>query len=359
MTCFRHALKLNPDLADAYRNLALTGGGAGNGSEIARLADLLDQSSTPLIDRITAGFALGKLLDDAGAFPEAFRRYADANALFKRMQADMGQRFDSEALRRTTSGLIETFTPGFFAELARADNRSELPVFIVGMPRSGTSLVEQIVASHPDVFGAGELTHIGQIAGVLRRDGAEFCSEWKAELLSRLSNDHLGKLLRLAPNASRIVDKMPDNLFHLGLISMLFPRARVIVCRRDPRDTCLSCYFQFFPAGNLFSYDLADCGIRHRETERLMIHWRQVLPIAVIEVEYELLVSDLEGQSRRLIAFLGLDWNPACLDFYRTKRTVLTASSWQVRQPLFAGSVGRWRRYERELGPLMESLGAT
>ena len=227
------------------------------------------------------------------------------------------------------------------------------------MPRSGTSLVEQIVASHPDVFGAGELTHIGQIAGLLRRDGAEFCSEWKAELLSRLSNDHLGKLLRLAPNASRIVDKMPDNLFHLGLISMLFPRARVIVCRRDPRDTCLSCYFQFFPAGNLFSYDLADCGIRHRETERLMIHWRQVLPIAVIEVEYELLVSDLEGQSRRLIAFLGLDWNPACLDFYRTKRTVLTASSWQVRQPLFAGSVGRWRRYERELGPLMESLGAT
>ena len=147
------------------------------------------------------------------------------------------------------------------------------------------------------------------------------------------------------------------NLHHLGLIALLFPSAHVILCRRDPRDTCLSCYFQWFGHGNTFSFDLAHCGHYHVENDRLADHWLRVLPLKMLEVQYEKVVADLEGQSRRLIDFLGLPWDPACLEFHRTQTTVLTSSIWQVRQPIYSKSAGRWRRYERHLGPLFQSLG--
>ncbi len=152
---------------------------------------------------------------------------------------------------------------------------------------------------------------------------------------------------------------MPDNIFELGLIAALFPGARVVLCRRDPLDTCLSCFFQRFSGSSqLFSYDLLDCGRRYLEQERLVAHWRQALPLRMIEVEYETLVAEVETQARRLIAFLGLPWEAACLDFHRTDRAILTASSWQVRQPLYTRSVGRWRAYQAHLGPLLRLLNA-
>ena len=154
----------------------------------------------------------------------------------------------------------------------------------------------------------------------------------------------------------RVIDKLPDNLLHLGLIAALFPRARVIFCERDPRDICLSNYFQLFAGGNPWSYDLAECGQRCREAARLADHWREVLPLPWLRVSYEALVADLEGESRRMIGFLGLEWESACLEFHRTERMVVTQSTWQVRQKLFTRSVGRWRAYERHLAPLLSAL---
>jgi hypothetical protein len=219
------------------------------------------------------------------------------------------------------------------------------------MPRSGTSLVEQIAASHSRVFGAGELTNIGEASAELGD------TPWTQAAVRRVADAHLERLRALGGGADRVIDKLPDNIFMLGVIATLYPGARIIFCRRDPRDIGLSCFFQKFSAGLLtFSYDLADCGKRIRETERIAAHWHRVLPLRYLDIQYESLVADLAGESRRLIEFLGLAWEPACLDFHRTERTVRTASAWQVRQPLYSRSVGRWRHYERHLGLLLEEL---
>jgi hypothetical protein len=231
-------------------------------------------------------------------------------------------------------------------------------VFIVGMPRSGTSLVEQIAASHSAVFGAGELTEIGEIAARVQYVGAAgFGLNWNATEVGRLAEFYLGRSRHLGRGAVRVIDKNPDNIFHLGLVAVLFPSARIIFCRRDPRDIAISCFFQKFSGRRAaFSYDLADCGRRYVLTEALSTYWHRTLPLRTIDVEYEALVANLEGESRRLIDFLGLDWEPACLEFHRTERTGATASGWQVRQPLYDRSVGRWRNYEGHLGPLLEAL---
>jgi hypothetical protein len=222
------------------------------------------------------------------------------------------------------------------------------------MPRSGTSLVEQIAASHSCVFGAGELRNIGEAAKEL----GPVSALWERVAVRRVADAQLARLRGLGGRGDRVIDKLPDNVFMLGVIATLYPRARIIFCRRDPRDIGLSCFFQKFSVGLLmFSYDLADCGKRIRETERIAAHWHRALPLRCLDIQYESLVTDLEGESRRLIEFLDLKWEPGCLDFHRNKRTVQTASAWQVRQPLYNRSLRRWRHYERHLGPLLEELG--
>ena len=360
ISSYRRALAIDPDAAEAHRGLALTGA-APAPAEVARLAAILRSADAAVSDRVSVGFALGRALSDQDRYDEAFACYAQANALFRQAEAAAGRRFDAETLRRQIAGIIETCTADVLRAPPEAAVSSELPVFIVGMPRSGTSLIEQIVASHSRVFGAGELAEVGRIAARLRDgDAAEIPFRDPAEA-RRLAEAHLDRLRALAGEGGqerlRIVDKMPDNIFELGLIAALFPGARVILTRRDPRDTCLSCFFQRFGGSTqLFSYDLLDCGRRYLEQERLVAHWRQVLPLRMIEVEYETLVADLEAESRRLIEFLGLPWEAACLEFHRTDRAVLTASSWQVRQPLYTQSVGRWRAYRAHLGPLLQLL---
>jgi tetratricopeptide (TPR) repeat protein len=347
---FRRALDIDPDFADAYRNLAACRQLAADEGEIARLTALAARPELPIEDRAAAGFAVGKALDDAERFDDAFAAYAEANRLYREARAAAGDRFDAEALRQQVDATMARYTRDYFASVARWGSASEVPVFVLGMPRSGTSLVEQIAASHSRVFGAGELRDIGELA-------AELGPAPEEGDVRRLADAHLARLRALGSGAERVIDKMPDNVFKLGEIATLFPGARVVFCRRDPRDICLSCYFQKFTAGQLtFSYDLADCARRYRETERLAGYWRGALPLRMIEIEYEALVADLEGEARRLIEFLGLDWERACLDFHRTQRTVMTASSWQVRQPLYDRSVGRWRHYEPHLGPLFAAL---
>jgi tetratricopeptide (TPR) repeat protein len=350
---FRHALRINPDFADAYRNLATCRQLAADDTDFARVAALVDRPGLPPEERVIAGFALGKSLDDADRFDDAFMAYARANATYREIRGTLGERFDAEALRCQVDETIATFTSTFFGSVTAWGNPSELPVFIVGMPRSGTSLVEQIAASHSRVFGAGEIKYIGELVAELGAVNA-----WERTAVRRLADAHLERLRNLSRGADRVIDKLPDNVFNLGVIATLFPSARIIFCHRDPRDIGLSCLFQKFSTGQLFSYDLADCGKRYRETARLIAHWHRVLPLRMLDVTYEAVVADLEAESHRLVAFLDLMWEPACLDFHCTQRTVTTASGWQVRQPLYARSVGRWRHYERYLKPLLAALEA-
>ena len=355
--CFRRVLALHPDSGFAYFQLVNACKVAG-GPEIERLTKLLSNPDLQFHERIAAGFALGKLLDDADRYDEAFTRYSEANLLSKQSKAEAGERFDPQTFGAQVKQMVEPFTPEFFERRRDWGEPSEIPVFIVGMPRSGTTLVQQIAASHPQVHGAGELPDIHNIAK--RFGGTDVMSiplGWKPGPVKEAAQQYLQRLQTLNGEACRIIDKSPSNVYRVGLIALLFPGARIIQCRRDARDNCLSYHFQWFSRGNIASYDLAHCAHEYLATERMLNHWRDVAPLRILDVQYETLVADLEGQSRRLISFLGLPWDPACLEFHRTRSAVFTSSVWQVRQPLYQRSVGRWKHYEKHLGPMLEVLG--
>jgi tetratricopeptide (TPR) repeat protein len=349
---FRRAVAIDPDLGCAYRNLAACQRLAADDAEMGRIAALTARTDLPLEERAAAGFAVAKALDDADRYDEAFVAYDCANRLYREARVAAGGGFDATGLAREIDRSIAEFGPAFFASGRGWGNPSEVPVFIVGMLRSGTSLVEQIAASHSRVFGAGELSNIGAAAAALGP-----VVTWTQASVRRVADAQLEWLRNLGGGADRVIDKQPDNIFQLGVIATLYPSARIIFCRRDPRDIGMSCFFQHFSNDtHMFSYDLADCGRRIRETERIAAHWHRVLPLRCLDIQYETLVADLEGESRRLIEFLGLPWEPACLEFHRTARTIHTASLWQVRQPLYDRSVGRWRHYQHHLHPLLKEL---
>jgi len=364
---FRQALTLDPDQLAARRSLAACGRPGAQAEDIARLSALLARTNLPVDDRITAGFALGQMLDTEGRFDEAFAHFAAANTLVLATQAAAGHRFDAAAFdaaidRLIAQGTQDSRTTDFLTQAAGWGNPSELPVFIVGMPRSGSTLVEQIAASHSQVFGAGEGKALGQAIEAMAQNSAPRAPiDWDAAAARSLADRHVAGLAALAGGAgsgiTRVLDKMLDNIFHLGLIAALFPNARVIICRRDPRDVCLSCYFARFADPNLYTYDLLACARRAQAIERLIAHWRKVLPLRMHEVVYESLVARPDEAIWRLIDFLGLEREPACLEAYKTERVVTTTSAWQVRQPINAQSVGRWRLYRRHLSALLEQLG--
>jgi hypothetical protein len=238
-------------------------------------------------------------------------------------------------------------------------------VFIVGMPRSGTTLVEQILASHPAVFGAGELDDIRQISAALpsllgsANPYPECLAQAGQSSLTKIADRYLVHLRGLSSDARRITDKMPTNFLHLGLIELLFPQARVIHVIRHPLDTCVSCYFEEFTTTNSYAYDLEQMGIYYKQYERIMRHWKDVLKIRMLDVRYEELVDNQENICRQMIEFCDLEWDDRVLRFYETKRDVATPSFDQVRQPLYRKSIGRWKNYERHLGPLMRVLGTS
>ena len=300
-------------------------------------------------------FTLGKLYDAEGAVDQAFTHFAAGNGQI-RSGHEPGK--FTEFVDRT----IAFYDAERIASMPRAANRSALPVFIVGMPRSGTTLVEQIIASHGQVFGAGELEHIDdaarhQAGGMAERDRLPEClGELHAADLDRIAGNHLVALNTLGGDAARVTDKLPYNFGHLGFINQLFTSARIIHCVRDPLDTCLSSYMQNFRRGNLQTYDLGHLGAYYNDYRRLMDHWRAVLDLPIMDIAYEDLVADQEGKSRELIDFIGLEWDPQCLRFHESGRVVNTASYDQVRQPIYDRSVGRWRHYERHLGPLKDAL---
>jgi tetratricopeptide (TPR) repeat protein len=302
----------------------------------------------PLAHEINLRYALGKYYDDAGEYDEAFRHYRQANELTKRP----GARYEREKLTRRVDRIIGGFDTALIRQCQAHGSTSEQPVFIVGMPRSGTSLVEQIGASHPEVFGAGELRFWDTAFAALERTGFEGSA--CERLVPDLARDYLDHSRAAnAAGALRVIDKMPANFLYAGLIHAVFPRARVIHMRRHPIDTCLSIYFQNFFNVSPYANDLEDLAHYYAEYDRVTAHWRALLPAtAWLEIPYEGLVADQEGWTRRLLEFLALPWDPRCLEFHRTERIVITASKWQVRQRMHAASAGRWRHYEKHVGPL-------
>jgi hypothetical protein len=315
-------------------------------------------SHGPQPPRTTASlhFAAAQLLDRMGRYDEAFHHARRANAPW----ANTYNRAEMEGM---VDGLIAEFTPAALAGMKQAANRDQTPVFIVGMPRSGSTLVEQVLASHPQVFGGGELQWVHRLwerlfsrLGLFHVTLRGALAQMSPEDGDAVATEYLGSLRGLQPHAARIVDKNLSNFVHMALIRALFPGARVILCRRDPLDTCLSCYMTDFQELLPFTCSLGALGHYHRQLDRLMSHWKQVLDLPILEIQYEAMVSDLEGHARRLMRFLDLPWDERCLHFHRNRRRVITASRAQVRRPLYTSSVERWRRYERWLGPLREAL---
>lgn len=358
-TAHRRALTLRPDLAQAHYSLALMArGGTENPDEVGRLEALLARPDLSDEARINASFALARLFDRRGEHDAAFASLRTANALKARL-LPFDPRRHTEYLER----LIATFDAGFFAGRREFGVSSELPVLIVGMPRSGTSLVEQILASHPLVHGAGEIDDLRRMVRSLphRLKTAtpfpECVADLDRETVAALAHEYLARLHRRGDAALRVTDKLPGNYVRLGLVALLLPGARVIHCRRHPLDTCLSCYFQNFADGLRFTYDLSHLGLAYRGYRLLMGHWRRTLPVRMLDLCYEDLVTDLEAAARRLVAFCGLPWDERCLGFHEQVRPVDTTSFWQVRQPIYATSIGRWRLYRRHLKPLCEMLG--
>lgn len=324
---------------------------------IKRLLERMDGSvAWRRYEYIALHFALGRVLDAQGSYDEAFAYYQKGN----RLQAGG---FDHQAHERLIASLIETYDKSFVQNAPRADHDSERPVFIVGMPRSGTTLVEQILASHPAVFGAGELQDIPRMVAALPsflKTDATYpgcVTLLTQEQCNQLAGNYLGHLAELSGDAQRVTDKMPSNFLHLGLIAQLFPRARVIHCVRDAMDTCLSCYFQHLVGSdNAYIYDFQELGSYYRQYQTLMNHWRQVLDLPLLEVRYEDIVADQARLTRELLDFCGLQWDDRCLHFNEIERFAGTASYDQVRQPLHDKSVSRWKHYAAHLGPLEQSL---
>ncbi len=294
-------------------------------------------------------FAMGKYFNDIGNYPKAFAAYRRANELQKRHATP----YDRAARTDFVDEMIRVYPRERLAQRLEGASDSRRPVFVVGMMRSGTSLVEQIIASHPRAAGAGELEY-WHAAGTKYRDVLRQAPPDPA-LLGRLTRDYLKVLDRQPSAAERVVDKSTFNSDHLGIIHRAFPEARILYLRRDPLDVCLSCYFQQFATAANFTLDLSDLAHYYREHHRVVAHWRAVLPPEVfLDVPYAELVADQEGWSRKIIAFLGLDWDPKVLEFHKTERAVATASHWQVRQKMYTSSVGRWKRYEKFIGPLLK-----
>ena len=303
-------------------------------------------------------FALGKALEDVGDYQRAFQHLLQGNALRRREIT-----YDEADCQEMFRLIAELFDSELFDRFRGVGDPSPVPIFIVGMPRSGSTLVEQILASHPQVHAAGELTNLFRVVETVSDSAGRpipfprCVSALDADGFRRLGQAYLASLPLIAAGKTRITDKMLGNFLDVGLIHLMLPNARIIHMMRDPVDTCVSCFSKRFSTGQAFSYDLAELGAFYRCYHELMAHWRSVLPAgALLDVSYEDVVDNLEEQARRLIDYCGLPWDDRCLSFHENRRHVTTASNVQVRRPLYRSSVARWRRYEAYLQPLLAEL---
>jgi tetratricopeptide (TPR) repeat protein len=303
-------------------------------------------------------YALGKAYDDMEDYENAFKQFS-AGAEIKRSKIN----YDEEKSQRFFDGIMQTYDEAFFADDGYKGHPSNLPIFIVGMPRSGSTLVEQVLASHPQVHGAGEIKVASQAVHAMRRAFPdlpafpEIGRALKPPHYDYFAQHYLNATARLSETADHITDKLLTNFYFLGVIRKAFPNAKVIHTRRSPADTCLSCFSKLFKDEMPYSYDLRELGRYYKRYERLMAHWRKVLPAGfMLEIDYEDMVSSLADKAREIVRFCGLEWDERCLNFHESERPVKTASVSQVRKPIYASSVGRWQRYGSQLQPLLEAL---
>ncbi len=394
LTHYRRALALKPDLADAYNNMGnvLKELGRLREAQDAYLEALrLDPSITGVYvnladsktfkagdphldamemlaakteglsktDRLQLDFALGKAYADLKDYSRSFKHLQAGNAGKRATIA-----YDEKSAVALFDQIETVFTPELIKAKTGGGDASKMPIFVIGMPRSGTTLVEQIIASHPMVHGAGELQTLNDvILTVHGPDGntipyPEFLPSLDASALQQIGARYIAEVRKLTPKSERVTDKMPSNYYFAGLIHLALPNAKIIHAMRDPVDTCISCFSKLFSAEQNHTYDLAELGRYYRRYERLMAHWRQVLPAgSILDVRYEDVVADLEQSARRVIAYCDLPWDERCLAFHKTDRPVRTASATQVRQPIYNSAVGRWRVYEKQIGPLLSALG--
>jgi tetratricopeptide (TPR) repeat protein len=342
---YRRIIEINPKMTNAWAALALTRKmTSADGQWLKDALELAAGKMHPM-EEANLRFSIGKYCDDINDFGQAFENFKRGNELLK----TAADGYDRKRRSHLIGELIRVYSRESISEIGAPGSSSSKPVFVVGMPRSGTSLAEQIIASHPAAYGAGELdfwvsrtSEEGTTAVIL----SETARLEVAERYLRFLESHSG-------NASRVVNKANANSDFLGLIYSVFPNARVIYMQRDPIDTCLSCYFQQFLTGMNFTFDLSDLVHYYDEHRRIMEHWRSVLPPGfLLEVPYEGLIADQETWSRKMLEFIGLEWDPRVLEFHSNDRHVTTASAWQVRQKIYTGSVARWRNYEKFIGPL-------
>jgi tetratricopeptide (TPR) repeat protein len=356
------AVELSPDRASYQRLRANMWRFEAADPRLAALETLMLQADSMLPEeRIALEYALGKAYSDLGEVDRSFQHYMQGAALKRGRVA-----YDEQGVMKLFGRLAQVIDAQFLAERRGFGNASPGPIFIVGMPRSGTTLVEQILGSHPAVSTGDERPEFRRL--LIRACGAAdlpptfpaLLAPWSASDFERLGTDYLAALGSLPPPATRMTDKMPANFWFAGLIHLALPNARIIHMRRDPVDTCLSNFSTLFTGnGHPQTYELGELGRYYRACERLMAHWQSALPRGVIlDVQYEALVDDLPGQARRVVAHCGLEWDDACLAFHESERPVGTASQMQVRSPIYRTSIGRPRPSPGLLQPLLDALGA-
>jgi tetratricopeptide (TPR) repeat protein len=351
LECFRAALGADPNHAGAYGHLAAALRSKLATEDEAVIRRLLADPALKEGARCGLCFGLGQVLDARRQYDEAAAHLQQANALALSAYRRRGHAYDPASHTEFVDALLAASTPAFFDRLRGSGIDDAQPIFIVGLPRSGTTLTEQILASHSQVHGAGELRLVRETF-----DRVPYLDRLDRDTVRRLADDHLQRLREFSANKPQVVDKMPDNYLYLGLIAVMFPRAKIIHCRRDLRDVAVSCWMTNFRHIR-WANDSGDIAARFRDYGRVMAHWQQVLPLPVLEVRYEDTVADVEAVARRLVAWCELAWEPACLAFHATDRAVRTASLRQVRQPIYTQSVARWKHYEPALGPLFAQLG--
>lgn len=354
----RRLLQLDPADVDSYAGLVELGRIRPGDPDHRRLLQIRDRGDTlPAEARVQIEYTLGRLHDRARDHAQAFE-YFQRGARLQRERIE----YDHADRIRQLDAYRRFFTRELFERRRGAGCPSRLPVFIVGMPRSGSTLVEQILASHPEVHGGDELEFLPDLASAIRAEQAnstfpDCLADLGPEALTRHGESYVDQLRRLDESASRITDKMLSNYMLVGLIQLILPESAIIYCSRDPVATCFSCFTHLFAFGNHYTYDFDELAAFYRIHEQYMAHWRDVLPEGrILTVRYEDVVNDVESQARRIVACCGLDWDDRCLRFHQTDRAVHTLSSKQVRQPLYTSSLERWRAYEPHLGPLLEAL---
>jgi tetratricopeptide (TPR) repeat protein len=362
VACHRAAIAINPHCVPAHAGLVSTLRGKSSDDDMQRIETLSNASWATGTRQANLQFGLAQGYDGRGDYPRAAACLAKANEIQKEYYEERDQGYDLDEHQKYIDRIIETFTPEYFERVREFGHPSRRPVFIVGMPRSGTTLTEQILASHPQVYGAGERRfatlsfnllpqllgqRISPIDGLakLTVEHTRTIAEWHCHQLSQLDRG----------TKTYVVDKMPENYHLLGWIVTLFPHARIIHCRRDVQDVAFSCWMTNFTKIR-WANDLEHIATRINQYQRVTAHLQRVLPVPILEVDYELMVADQIGSTRRLLEFLNLDWNPACLNFHQTERLVRTASVAQVRQPIYTRSVARWKRYEEFLQPFLNRL---